>query len=381
MEETPMTSLPTLYKLTKTGAVQQWTVSYEDNKVITRWGQQGGAIQTTSEVVTGKNTGKSNETTDTQQAAIEALAQWVKQTKKGYVETVEKAKAGEVGDVIKGGINPMLAEKFSDFGNEVVWPAYAQPKLDGHRCIAVITNSSVTLWSRTRKEILSVPHIAEALRSHIDIPEAGKRIILDGELYNHSLKSDFEELTSAIRKQKPSEASKKVVYHIYDFPTAFGGFGERHQQLLDLLLKNGMPPRCLVSVATHKVQSEETMRDLFSVFLDEGYEGLMVRSAAGHYEERRSRNLLKVKEFQDAEFPIIGVEEGKGKLAGHAIFVCKTDSGQEFRCKLKGEQSHLKSYFLCPELVIGRLLTVKFQELTKDGIPRFPVGERIREDV
>lgn len=127
--------------------------------------------------------------------------------------------------------------------------------------------------------------------------------------------------------------------------------------------------------------NEDEMMLAFEKFLEQGYEGLMVRNMKARYVNKRSYDLQKVKEFQDSEFTVTGVEEGRGKLAGHAIFVCKTSSGVEFRAKMKGETSALKKYFEHPELALGKQLTVKYQGVTnKSGVPRFPVGIRFKED-
>ena len=107
----------------------------------------------------------------------------------------------------------------------------------------------------------------------------------------------------------------------------------------------------------------------------------MVRNFQGAYVNKRSVDLLKVKEFDSSEFKVVGVEEGRGKLAGHAIFVCESGTTQ-FRTKMKGETSRLKEYFENPTSVLGRMLEVKYQGLTnKAGVPRFPVALRFRDDV
>lgn len=129
--------LPTLYKLTQTGAIQLWEIRTEDNLIITEFGQLDGKIQTTVDTIKeGKNVGKVNETTAVQQAEAEAKATWTKKLKKGYVESVEAAQQKETSDVIEGGVFPMLAPSKSyptdpNLAKKIVYPAYIQPKLDG----------------------------------------------------------------------------------------------------------------------------------------------------------------------------------------------------------------------------------------------------------
>jgi DNA ligase-1 len=373
-----MKTHPTLYKKSSTGADQYWTIGTEGNVIVTRWGQVGGKEQETRDVVKeGKNAGKKNATTAEQQAEAEAESQWEKKLKKGYVKDLNDARAGKVDEVIEGGVNPMLAHRFDEQGHKITYPAFAQPKFDGHRCIAVVkSDGTATLWSRTRKPITGLPHIIKALGK---VGLAVGDIILDGELYNHDYKDRFEELTSFIRTPEPKVGHEAVQYHIYDVAGALDQYG-RIQQVAFLASSVGLD-KCLVPVKTVQVADEDELMLAFEGFLKDGYEGLMIRNAAGSYVGKRSYDLQKVKEFQDAEFTVVGVEEGRGKLAGHAIFVC-TSGGTEFRVKMKGETTELKKYFENPKLAVGRRLTVKFQGFTNKGVvPRFPVGLRFREDV
>jgi DNA ligase-1 len=139
--------------------------------------------------------------------------------------------------------------------------------------------------------------------------------------------------------------------------------------------------RSLVLVDTQTV-SQEDVTQAFKQYRSLGYEGAMLRDPESLYVGDRSYGLLKVKEFDDSEFKIVNVNEGRGKLKGHAIFECITEDGAEkFEAKLKGETSHLKTIFENPQDYIGKSLTVQYQGRTKNHIPRFPVGLRVRQDV
>lgn len=370
--------LPKLFKISSVGAQQEWEISTDNNVIVTRWGRVGGKIQETRDVVKeGKNQGRSNETTATQQAEAEATSQWEQKLKKGYVKTLDAAEAGEVDDVIKGGINPMLAKKFSEDGHKITYPAFTQPKFDGHRCLAVIDKKGhCTLWSRTRKIITGLPHINKAVEE-LEFWDAEGDIVLDGELYNHEYHDKFEELTSFIRNPEPKEGHEVVEFHIYDIADNNKTFRNRHELIQALGLQ-----RPLVPVETVEVADEDDLLVEFERFLSMGYEGSMVRNSAGVYANKRSADLQKIKEFDEAEFKIIGVKEGRGKLAGKAIFLCATNSGGEFEVKLKGSQAALAKYWKKPMLAMGRMLTVQYQGITnKNNVPRFPVGLRFREDV
>lgn len=366
--------LDTLYKKTSTGASQSWEISTEDNVIVTRWGQVGGKIQETRDVVAkGKNVGKKNETTPAQQAEAEAQSQWEKKLKKGYVKTLDDALADKVDSVIEGGVSPMLAHRYDEQGHKIKFPCLVQPKLDGHRCIAVVKDGKCTLWSRTRKPITSMVHIQRAIEN-LGISD----IVLDGELYNHDYRDKFEELTSFIRDAKVKPGAEVVEYHVYDIASDAPQHERQHELWTEVPLSGP-----LVHVKTwREVQNEEDMMEIFDELLASGYEGAMVRNADAKYVNKRSYDLQKIKEFIDAEFEVVGVEEGRGKLAGHAIFVCKTAEGVEFRAKMKGETALLKQYWDDPSLAIGRQLTVKYQGITaKNGVPRFPVALRFKEDV
>lgn len=381
-----MEKLPKLYKKTSTGAIQEWEVHVDiiDNvaTIITNYGQVGGKIQESRELVLeGKNIGRSNATTDVEQAFFQAKSDWEKQLKKGYVKTIEDAHAGKTDAIIEGGIAPMLAHKFSEQGHKINYPALVQPKLDGHRCIAQCKDGEVSLWSRTRKPITSMPHIIEALEA------IGCEQSLDGELYNHDYHNNFEDLSSLIRQEEPQEGCEKVQYHIYDVPEGMGQNKNRNDYLQQYLKPLTEKYPQIHIVETIVVNDEDELMDAFDHFIAEGYEGCMVRNMSGLYVNKRSYDLQKVKEFDDYEFKIVGVKVGtKGSMAGKAVFVCDLHDRQEgrtdtFDCKMKGSMDELKKYADNPSLVIGKKLTVQFQGYTKYGIPRFPVGLRFREDI
>jgi DNA ligase 1 len=384
-------NFPTLYQKTNTGAIQYWKISVEESykhtlvppagthetphgQIITEYGQVGtDKPQKTSDLITeGKNEGKKNATTALQQALLEARAKHEKQLKKGYVDSIEKAQRGEVDDIIEGGIEPMLAQPFDKKKDKVKYPCYYQPKLDGIRCVAVLVDGKCTLWSRTRKRITSMPHIEEAVEAVFE-----GDWILDGELYSHELKHDFEKIVSAVRTEEPTENSILVQYHIYDH----AGRGSFQSRLSDLMAELNEQHTHLRLVHNGMARSETELVEAAKAYLKAGYEGAMARNVDGAYENKRSNNLQKVKFFLDDEFEVIDVTEGRGKMTGHGIFVCKTEEGQVFEAKMEGELDKLKEVWHNKEAYKGKKLTVKYQGLTtKNRVPRFPVGLRIREE-
>lgn len=368
---------PQLFKKSLAGKAQVWSIATDGNVIVTTYGQVGGAMQETRDTVAkGKNLGKANATTPVQQAELEAKAKWeLKKAKSGYVEQLERATAGETDAA--GGIAPMLAKKFRDDGQHIVFPCAVQPKLDGIRCIAVIAGGAVSMWTRTRKPIKGLDHIRAALlKCYPDV----ERVVLDGELYNHALKKDFERIVSAVRGGKDTPDAALVQYHVYDV----AGLGDTSFSTRSRLLWGGIGQagEPLVYVTTHDAEDEMDLMWWFNRHRAEGYEGAMARNLASPYAEgARSKDLQKLKEFEDAEFTVVGMEEGRGRLAGHVgAFVCEVPGAGTFKAKMMGETAALAALFTGPDTAWrGKALTVRYQGMTNGGVPRFPVGVRFRE--
>jgi ATP-dependent DNA ligase len=374
---------PTLYKKNTQGKIEQWTVQvvtvsnkFDHYGVKVTFGEKGGKLQEKVFYIgSGKNIGKKNETSVQEQAWLEAEAKHNKKLKQGYVKDIKAARAGETDSIIKGGIIPMLAHSYDDYYEKVEFPCYVQPKLDGQRCIAIRDNKKkVTLWTRTRKPITSCPHVVKELEQILLHVEG--EVALDGELYHHELKDKFEELMSAVRKEKPSEASQSIQFHVYDCAVHPEG-------AVDFSLRNAfletLPDWCesVKFVPTALCYKADVLEKIHDAYVKEGYEGMMVRSCTGLYENKRSKHLLKFKKFQDAEFPIQGVLPGKDNTV---VFKCKTKAGTTFEATMSGDKKNNQKYLKDSSLWKGKKLTVKFQGLTgKNGVPRFPVGLRIRE--
>lgn len=376
-----------LYKKTTTGAIQEWLVSVDIiagvPTIINNYGQVGGKIQESQEqILEGKNIGKANETSALQQAELQAQSRWEKQKKKGYVETIEDAQNGVVDDLIEGGIFPILAHKFSEQENKIKYPALAQPKLDGHRCTSQYDDGEVTMWSRTRKPIVTIPHIVQTLEN------CGLVDRFDGELYNHDYRENFEKLTSLITPDEPKEGHEVIQYHVYDLALPNLTNYERY-----LILKNWrkvFENSPVHIVETRIVNNKEELMQTYEDFMEQGYEGAIVRNMDGKYVYKRSYNLQKIKIFDDDEFRIVDIKVGtKGSMAGKAVFTCERiredqllSEGVTFDCKLKGNMDKLKEYADDPSLVIGKIVTVQYQGYTKKNMkPRFPVALRFRVDL
>lgn len=376
------TSFSTLYRQNEDESVQSWkieVVQIDDKSSTIRksFGRVGGKIQVTEDVISsGKNTGRANATTPYTQAVAEATSQWRKKLKQGYCMSVTDAKVKQVvSQYVAGGVEPMLAHKWRDHSAKISYPAWTQPKLDGIRCIAIIHQGKCTLWSRTRKHIVSVPHIEQQLQSQF---RDAYRVVLDGELYNHEMKNEFERIVSLVRKEEVRPESVVIQYHVYDMiengtDSKPALFSERLKWITAQSARFGPSIRL---VSTTQVADVEQVIQAFGQYRQDGYEGAICR-ADTPYENGRSYGLQKIKEFDDAEYEIIGVEPGRGRMSECAIFVCRADTG-EFNCKMEGSLDTLKDYLSDPTQVIGKQLTVRYQGLTNGGLPRFPVGVAVR---
>ena len=354
--------LDTIYKKTKTGATQEWTIEVVGNKYRTHSGQVGGAI-TTNEwtVVYGKNVGKANGTTDKEQCMKEAVAKRTKKLESGYFEDVNNINEQQY-------FEPMLADKWEDRKDKIEYPIYSQPKLDGIRCI--VTKDG--MWSRNGKPIISAPHIKESLN---DVFKHYPNLILDGELYADKFANDFNAIVSLVKKTKPTtddlkQSAKYIEYHVYDIPSVDDVFSVRGIDLDKLMLDFNFD--CVKRVETHVVNNEDEVVQWYEDYIERGYEGQMLRTD-GKYENKRSKNLLKHKSFIDEEFTIIDIVEGEGNRTGTAgYFVFETAEGKPFKSNVKGTWEETAKMLKDRKKLIGKEATVKYFNLTPDGIPRFP---------
>ena len=279
---------------------------------------------------------------------------------------------------------PMLAYPVSDKPIDYSKPTFIQPKLDGVRCLiqydAGITYNydKVTAYSRTGKEWKNIDHILAELRPFF---EKYPNVILDGELYNHDLKNDFEKIISLVRKTKPtdedrSEASKLTQFHCYDIIDETLTFEERNEWIESNLQEN----YCVCLVPTSKITAEPAAKMTHQINLANSYEGSIVRTN-GTYQCKRSHNLRKFKDFSDAEATIVGYVDGKGKRIGTlGKFIMQDDDGIEFGCPPgKGYSYDMMRYML--ESIhdyIGERATFTYFERTKAGSYRHPLFKAIR---
>ena len=273
-------------------------------------------------------------------------------------------------------LKPMLAHKFDN--NRVDWslPVYIQPKLDGVRCLFTKDGA----YSRPGKEFMNVFHLRTTLlpffKQHPDV-------VLDGELYNHELKHDFEKIISLVRKQKPTaddrlEAQQLVQFHVYDY---FDGvIYDSYKTRMQMLVTSDIYDRHVKYVPAKLVDSYNYARDLHATFLSEGYEGSIIR-LDGLYKHGRSYDLMKFKDFSDTEATIIGYELGKGKRTGTlGKFIMLDDEGVEFGCPPGKGYNYKDLEEMLKNITdyIGKRATFTYFQRTQAGSYRHPLFKCIR---
>lgn len=349
-----------LYKRSTTGKISAWRIEVEGNKFRTISGFTDGKKVTSEWTVCESK----SYCTAEEQALNQATALHTKKKDLGAFENIDDIDTPVF-------FKPMLAHDFTKLKDKITYPVASQPKLDGVR--AIVQESGMK--SRNGKEHISAPHIRESLESlFINDPD----LVFDGELYAHKDTCDFNKIISCVRKKKPTpedliESKTYIQYWIYDLPSHPGTFEERLEALKKMDL-----PECCVLVPTLIADNEQDVMDLYSQYMAEDYEGQMVRVIDSVYENKRSKSLMKHKTFYDQEFTIIDVLEGKGKLTGKVGRLVFEINGEPFRAAVNGDHEYLEQLFNSGNL-IGKQATVKYFELTTDGIPRFPKVIAIRD--
>jgi ATP-dependent DNA ligase len=363
--------LPLLYGKSKNGKIKTWSITVVDqvekSLIITRHGYKDGKlIEQVKEVSRSTNVGKANELGHFETAKNEALSKWKKKKEEGYSESEHN---------ISTFFGPMLALKYLDHKNNVSFPCFVQPKKDGIRC--VYNPKMKLLYTRKGKVIENVPHILNELKQKYTF-----QYNLDGELMPTDL--PFETFSGLINKKKLSDEDKvnlsKVKFIVFDIfhddnPLGFNKRFGLLQAMFDIKYKS------IELIKTQLVKSESEIEDKLKEYISEGEEGIMIRNYDGLYRVNyRSKDLLKYKLFEDSEFKITGFTEGVGNEAGCVIWICETGKGFTFNVRPRGSFEERKLLYQNGKKYIGKLLTVRYQELFEDtGIPRFVVGLGIRD--
>ena len=349
--------LPTLYKPTKTGATQVCKISHNEDQFTVEFGQLNGKMQTKTTTCIGKNLGKTNETTPTEQAALEAQAKWVKKTKSGYV-------LNETGTLDNGEASvklPMKVKIYGDHKNKVDFEGnvYVSPKLDGVNSEFRL-NRIFQLLSRGGEEY---PIIQNRDAQTLQIMERYDISSVNGEFYLHG--HYLQDITSAIRK--PGTDKLDLIFYAFDLPDEPGDYDDRLEKLRSLPF---------TQVPVFIVHSHEEIESFHKQFLAEGYEGTIIRNGSGLYEyNTRSNDVFKLKTAQDAEFLIDHYELDKN---GQPVFLCHTEEGKPFKVKPKGTAVERLAIVENISDYLDHWYKIEFETYSKDKIPLKPVGIGLR---
>lgn len=358
---------PTLYSRDKTDRLRFWNVCVTpDCRIVRKYGLINGKHTVVEKkFVQGKNIGKSNETTPFQQACFEAKSLHTKQIDEGYSDTQ---------DDVSVKIFPMLAHKWNDKKKHISFPCYVQPKLDGIRMLVGRINGEIRMISRTGKVINNMEHVKNEL-SFLQENE-----FLDGENYNHT--TTFENITSLCRTCIPGKDMTQISFHVFDYFVLNSldiPYYKRLDTLRNMFSKNTF--RYLKMVPTKTASCEEDIFErVHPEYTSQGYEGTIIRNRdCGYQLNERSVGLLKFKDFETAEFEIIDAIEATGRDEGTVIWICQNSNNKNFSVRPRGSLEERKEFYRNRVKYIGKKLTVQYQNLTKGGIPRFPVGLAIRD--
>lgn len=371
-------TFPPLYKSMSNGMTQQWDILVRMNArglpeiVCTHGVVDGRQVEEVRLVSSGKNIGKANETTAWEQAVSEAQSSWTKKHDKGYRETPDS-------DDVP--VLPMLAREYNKCKHRIVMPCHVQPKLNGVRCISSLGRGEASMMSRGGKPILKFAHLRQEITSLLQ--SAGvKGLYLDGEIYKPGM--SLQKISGATRKEKDDvrhELDSVMEYHLYDcfIPARTDWpFADRSSFLQKIVSDSKLSH--IKFVKTVHVKSEEQALGQYEKWVAQGFEGIMFRNSDAPYKiGGRSMDLQKHKPFVDSEFVIVGAHEGSGNDAGTVVWECITPRKQVFSVKPEGDRASRRKLWKEWKKHVGKKLTVKYQELSDDGVPIFPVGVVIRD--
>lgn len=360
-----------IFKRDANGSIRVWWAEIE-----------GAAWRSYSGVMNGNNVvsewticyGKQNRS-DEEQAKFEAYAEQTKKLRIDYRPNIHDV------DVPRGSmIKPMLAQKYESFPGR----CFIQPKFDGGRMLA----NKDGLWSRTGIKINSCPHIEELLEPFF---KTNPDTILDGEAYNHELKADFNEIMSIWKRTVlgPEELYKsrqKIQYHVYDMfwlKKPEQSFYTRHYLLIRLFNSAQLNMTDFIKLAETRICIDEMqILNAHEEFLEEGYEGTMVRLDRP-YDQKRSKSLLKLKTLQTEEFELVCLEEGQGNWSGAAkSAIVRLPDGRTCGVGIAGTMDHMKKLLLDQRNgTVYQSVTVRYLNLTPDGKLRGGIAKEFNDGV
>jgi DNA ligase 1 len=347
-----------LYKYTN-ASIRYWAIEadYDFGCLYIRHGVLGGSLQEDTEDVILNNSGR-----DIIEQVDLRLDARVKSKKDiGYRESIEESKACQGNNTI-GYHRPMLAKRIDQVSSVDYSNSFLQPKYDGHRCLITRTSSGLIAYSRNGRVIKTIDHILSGI--HIPIGTT-----IDGELYVHG--ESLQSISSWVKKKQFN--TLRLQYIAYDMVSS-----EKYNYRYNALNNFTLGKNSVVAPTDKGIEAEHIPVILKSTIAS-GFEGLMLRQNDYPYQPGvRSLGLLKIKEFLDSEFKVLDITPSKD---GWGILTCITESGVKFDVSAPGTMMEKHDVMRRKDHYIGKTVTVKYANLTKDGVPFHPVAERWREDI
>ena len=350
----------TLYKKSKTGSVQQWSVFVDGDEVIVEWGQLDGKLQTESYQCFAKNVGRSNQTSAEEQAELEAIAKWQKQIKKNYSENISNSDIKKL---------PAKLNDWKKLKKTPPFPLYSSIKYNGVNCLIIrdpITRS-LEFVSRGGEQYPVLFHMVKGIHEYMDSICVDE---LNVELYKHG--EHLQDIQSAVKKH--NELSGKLVAMVFELPNlGDSDYSERVD-----ILQNAAENEFVRTVDFGIFYNIHDLHKYFTNVLDRKYEGIVVKTPTNKYEYGvRASDAWKLKPVEDGEFFINWYKVDK---KGHIVFECFTkDQSRTFNVKCKGNDEERKRIAEDVDNWIGKWLKVEYEMLSKDGVPLKPVGICLRD--
>ena len=369
--------LPMLYGMSRLDKVKQWQARAEENDngtatIIIESGYVGGKIQSKPKLIRkGKNIGKSNETTPFEQAMSQIESSWNGKRYENYEPHML-----DPNNYVPRLMLPQLAKGMGK--GKIVYPCYAQPKLNGICNLAEsVPPSYVALDDKRGMQILHHSrggHTFETL-NHLNkwLDELNAPGPPHGELYVHGW--SLQTIGGYTKKIRPDQ--HKLEYWLYDIAWIGPICEERMEWLYKNISKlaNDRADCPIKFTPTVLVNNYDEAKHYHDIQVQRGFEGVMLKNKKGIYMfQYNSNDLEKLKAYQDSEFEIVGGKQGTGTDEGCIIYRCRVDSGLEFDARPRGTVEDRKKMLINLPNDIGKPLTVRYAELSDDGIPLQPVG-------
>ena len=362
-----ITTYDTLYARSSTGAILEWKMEQDGERYRTISGQADGQKITTEWcVAVPKNSGKANQTSGEEQATAEIKASYTKKLKQKYKETLADVD-------VKTFFQPMLAKKYNDYKDKInffdgTW--LAQTKFNGMR--AVFTKDGA--FSRTGEKVITVPHIEKDLEPFF---AQNSDSVLDGEFFNYDLRQKLNELISLVRKTKTVteqdliDSEDKVRFYTYDM--CIDTLGHSYKERKSIIDNDIIPlyPKYLRHVDDLILESEKQLMEFYQELVDDGQEGIILRKISSPYENKRSKNLLKLKPEDSSEAKIIAINRGTREWANGGKVITLEWDGKTFDATFKGTMEECEQFLIDSSLWIGRTVTFLYNGLTGYGVPNF----------